>query len=124
MYVSPNVSEDYYESCVTINQLNAEYRLQRSSKKDADRTIKTQEWMEGWALSPSSAIKAITTMNSPPFKRIDILNAESVFGAAKSHNRGSTTKPGGVSQPGDRRANVNSVQLHCDIYCLVVFEYL
>ena len=44
-----------------------------------------------------------------PFKRIYILNAESVFGAAKSYIRASTTKPGGVSQPGDRRANVNSV---------------
>ena len=49
LYVSPNVSEDYYESCVSINQLNAEYRLQRLSKKDADRAIRAQEWMEGWA---------------------------------------------------------------------------
>lgn len=80
------------------------------------RAIRAQEWMEGWALSPSTAMKAITTMSSPPFKRIDILNAENVFGPAKSYVKGSTTKPGGLPQPGERRNDVNSIQLHCDIW--------
>ena len=56
--------------------------------------------IEELLLLPGSAIR----MNSPPFKRIDVLNTEYVFGPAKSCVQGSTTKPGGLPQ---------SVQILC-----------
>ena len=52
------------------------------------------------------------------YRGIDIIDAEHCFGPAKSYVRGSTTKPGGLPQPGDRRTDVNSAQLHVDIWTI------